>query len=108
MAAGDITITAKGESGGRNFVSGTIEVPSAAWPAGGYAFTPTLLGLTAIELAVFEPLEITATTFVIPTYVRSIGKVTVTEGLSANAHIESNEDTSSATGVSIFFTAYGR
>lgn len=107
MAVGDIAVTARGEMGGRSFVVGTVIPTEAAWPAGGYAFTPTLLGLASIENCFFEPLEVTATTFVQPVYVRSIGKVTIFEGLTADAFIESNETTASASGGLIRFIAWG-
>lgn len=108
MAAGDITITDRDIFGTRNVVIGTMEIPSGTWAVGGYAFTAALLGLAQIESVVFEAMEHTATTFLLPALIRSTGKVTLLECSGAGVALQqSNEDTSSSVGP-IRFMAFGR
>lgn len=108
MAIGDVTIVAEEVFGSRNVVIGTIAT-GAVYPSGGLVPSVAKFGLVEIDFVEFEPLELAATTALLPRYDRATDKVMLHEGdgpTVAGPLAETDEDLTAAGPV--YFMAYGR
>ena len=108
MAQGDVTIIEEEVFGTQSIVIGTIEL-SAAYVAGGVAPSLAKFGLNVVNFVHFEPVELAATTALLPRYDRATDKVMMHEGdgpTTAGPLAESDEALTSAD--DLRFMAVGR
>lgn len=108
MAQGDVTILDDTIVGEYNVVRGTVEL-SSTYPAGGIALGTAKFGLVDVHHVMMEPVELAATTALIPRYDAATDKIMLHEGdgpTTAGPLAETDEDVTSS--ANIKFMAWGK
>ena len=108
MAQGDVTIIEKDIFGTQVIVIGTVEL-SAAYVSGGVVPSLAKFGLSTVNFVEFEPIELAATTALLPRYDRATDKIMIHEGdgpTTAGPLAETDEALTSAD--DLRFMAIGR
>lgn len=108
MAQGDVTVIAEEVFGTRNIVIGTVEL-SSTYPSGGVAVGTAKFGLTTVDAVFMEPVELAATTALVPRYDAATDKIMLHEGdgpTTAGPLAETDENVTSSGDIK--FMAVGR
>jgi len=79
MAQGDLTEILRDVHGTKVVIIGTMEL-SGAYSAGGIVPSVAKFGLSRVDFVHFEPIELAATTALLPRYDRATDKVMIHEG----------------------------
>lgn len=108
MAQGDVTILDDEVVGPFNVIRGTVEL-SSTYPSGGVALGTAKFGLVEVYHVTMEPVELAATTALIPRYDAATDKIMLHEGdgpTTAGPLAETDEDVTSSGDVK--FMAWGK